>query len=153
VDINRVDQEVPDFGPLGVTIQKPYPNFVTNAVKPEVSQCDEDQHEAGASEMSSVNLIEAPSADATVTVSQDTGNILSLTLDPLRSLTFTPCTWDNENAETVIMRAIHVPVNPKAIFTKGSGVRECLNNAMLFANPVQSGSSGASDVQFWSEIW
>ena len=32
-------------------------------------------------------------------------------------------------------------------------VEECLIYAMLLANPVQNGSSDASDVQFWSEFW
>ena len=32
-------------------------------------------------------------------------------------------------------------------------VKECLIYAMLLANPVQNGSSDASDVQFWSEFW
>ena len=31
--------------------------------------------------------------------------------------------------------------------------KECLIYAMLLANPVQNGSSDASDVQFWSEFW
>jgi len=31
--------------------------------------------------------------------------------------------------------------------------REGLINAMLIANPVQNGFSGASDVRFWSEFW
>ena len=32
-------------------------------------------------------------------------------------------------------------------------IKECLIYAMLLANPVQNGSSDASDVQFWSEFW
>ena len=32
-------------------------------------------------------------------------------------------------------------------------IKECLINAILFANPVQNGYSGASDVRFWSEFW
>ena len=39
------------------------------------------------------------------------------------------------------------------VCTMKHALKECLIYAMLLANPVQNGSSDASDVQFWSEFW
>ena len=75
--------------------------FRDNDAALRVSQSDTVLDEGGDSETFSVWLSKAPSANVTVTLTLDTGNSVTLTLDPLGPFTFTPSAWDKDNAQTV----------------------------------------------------
>ena len=91
-----------------------YPSWVEITIddddKPDlaVSQSGSSLDEGGDSETFSAWLSNAPSTNVTVTLTQDTGNSVALTLDPLGPLTFTPSAWDEDNAQTV---TVSVPDN------------------------------------------